>query len=75
LFAEIPANEEEGSDSDASDESDASDGDECGSSVSEELETEKPAAQKRKNKYCEEEGKGVKCKKASVSISFLLTRS
>jgi hypothetical protein len=75
LFADIPANEEEGCDDDASDASDASDGDECGSSVSEELETKKPAIQKRKNEYCEEEEKGVKHKKASGSILFLLTRS
>jgi hypothetical protein len=70
LFADVPANED-GSDSDASD---VSDGDECGSSLSEELETKKPAAQKRKNELCEKEEKGVKCKKASVSILLLLAR-
>ena len=74
MFAEVPA-KEEGSDSDASDASDATDEDEDGSFLSEELETEKPAAQKRKNEYHEEEEKGVKCKKASVSILFLLTKS
>ncbi|PNF29839.1 hypothetical protein B7P43_G09541 [Cryptotermes secundus] len=59
---EVPE-KEEGSDSDASDASDVTDEDEGGSSLSEELEAEKPAAQKRKNEYHEEEEKDVKSKK------------
>jgi hypothetical protein len=73
LFAEISADEAEGSSADAS--SGASDVDECDSSSSEESETKKPAAQKRKNECSEEEGKGVKRKNVSVAILCLLTRS
>jgi hypothetical protein len=69
-FAEISANETEDSDDDASVAPDASDADECDSSLSQESDTKKPAAQKRKNEYCEKEEKGVKRKKVSVSILF-----
>lgn len=68
LFAEISANEAEGSDDDDI-ASDASDADECGSSLSQESETKKPTVQKRKNEHYEKEEKGVKHKK--VSIHFI----
>jgi hypothetical protein len=66
MFAELPDSETEGSSDDVSSNSDV---DESGSSMSEESETNKPAARKRKNEFSGEEEKGGEPKNVSVLLT------